>query len=511
MTGLLAAMVFGCTTDFEEINKNPNNTVVGDIRASGMFEPLLYDGANAWLNYTWFWNDELVQFTAFTGGVTRQEHRYSIADANWQSTWNMYTGYANDAAHMYDLAVEQDDKSLQAIAITLKVLHMANLTDMYGDIPYSEAFQIRTPGGTKTPLFDSQKRVYEQMFADLDAANALYATGPVFMKPALDGMYGGDMAKWRKFNNSLYLRLLCRVSGRAEMSVGARMTAMLNDAAQYPVFASNEDNATVKFSGNDPYRNRFALTTEGEFTSSGRKLAQQLIKMTVVTDVDGKQVYEDPRLPIIGKKNPNNAAGLWKGTVAGVTLELQGAADAGTSWLNTAVFCRATAPSYIMDYAEVQFILAEAALKGYIGGGEAAAREYYTRAVTASLEKWGGQGQFSATPVTITADAITTFLESALASWDGAANKEELIGNQKYLALFWVGMEAYHEYRRTGYPTLTIGAGTLNNHILPTRFAFPVTTMATNGGHAQEALDRMGGPNTMTTPVWWSKQAISGK
>ena len=70
--GLTAMLTLGCTSDFEETNTNPNNTSVGDIKASGMFEPLLYNGANAWLNYTWFWNDELIQFTAFTGGTTRQ-------------------------------------------------------------------------------------------------------------------------------------------------------------------------------------------------------------------------------------------------------------------------------------------------------------------------------------------------------------------------------------------------------------------------------------------------------
>ena len=78
------------------------------------------------------------------------------------------------------------------------------------------------------------------------------------------------------------------------------------------------------------------------------------------------------------------------------------------------------------------------------------------------------------------------------------------------MALFWIGMEAYHEYRRTGYPVLTIGKGAIyNDYILPTRFAYPNTTMATNGENAKIALDRMGGENNMKTPVWWSKQAIA--
>lgn len=512
LIGFLAGTVFSCTSDFEEINTNPNRTTVGEIQTSGMFEPLLYNGANAWMNYTWYWNNELIQFTAFTGGTTRQEHRYFISDGNWQSVWNLYTRYANNALHMYDMSLEQEDRSLEAIALTLKVLYMSNLTDIFGDVPYSEAFTARKPNGTTKPKFDSQKEVYEQMFADLLEANAIYATKPIFTKPALDGMYKGNMEQWQKFNNSLYLRLINRISGRTEMNAGAKMTEILNNPGKYPIFSSNTDNATVVFSGNDPYRSQFADTNEGDFTSSGRKLTQQLITMTVLSDDNGNQTYEDPRLTIYGKKNPNinvNPNNIWKGTIGGVSEQDQSDADRGSSWLNAAVFVRADAPGTFMDYAEVQFILAEAALKGKIPGGEAAAKTYYEAAVTASVEKWAEMGQYSELPVTIENTDITTLLTSELASWDLNSNKEELIGNQKYLALFWIGMEAYHEYRRTGYPELTIGNGAVfNDYILPTRFAYPTTTMATNNQNAQEAIQRMGGDNSMKTPVWWSKQAI---
>ncbi len=508
---LSIVLTFSCTADFEEINTNPNKTTVGMIQASGMFEPILYYTAQNWLYNTWFWNDELVQFTAYTGGTTRQEHRYFISDGDWQKFWDMHAKYANNATHMYDLSIKQGDRSLEAIAMTFKVLHMSNLSDMFGDIPYKEAFTGRKPNGTKTPVFDSQKEVFELMFSELEAANDIYAENPIFMKPTMDGMYEGNMEKWRKFNNSLYLRLLCRVSNRQEMNVGAKIQEILDNPDLYPIFESNEDNATVKFSGIDPYRNRFADYLEGSFTSSGRKLTEQLIKMTVITNLAEIQIYQDPRLGIIGKKNtspetnPNN---IWIGTVSGCKEEDQGKFNRGTSWLNTAVFCRAEAPAFFMDYAEVQFILAEAALKGWITGGEAAAKTYYETALRASVNKWAPLGIYAEEQVYITENDINVFLNSELASWEEATNKEELIANQKYLALFWTGMEAYHEYRRTGYPALTIGEGTYNDHILPTRFAYTAITMATNGDNANIALERMGGSNNMKTPVWWSKQAV---
>ncbi|MDO6802372.1 SusD/RagB family nutrient-binding outer membrane lipoprotein [Wenyingzhuangia sp. 1_MG-2023] len=512
-TALLAIISIACTGDFNEINTNPNTTNVGEIQASGMFEPLLYNGANFWQNYTWYWNNELIQFTAFTGGTTRQEHRYFISDSNWQSVWNAYNRYGNNVSHMYDLSIEQENRSLEAIALTLKVLYMSNLTDMFGDIPYSEAFSARKENGTTKPVFDTQKEVYEQLFADLLEANSIYATTPVFLKPSLDGMYGGSMEQWQKFNNSLYLRLLMRVSGRSEMNAGTKISEILNNPSTYPIFTSNQDNATVVFSGNDPYRSQFSDENEGAFTSSGRKLTEQLIKMTVVTDASDQEAFVDPRLPIIGKKNSNvsvNLDNIWKGTIAGVTEQDQGDADRGTSWLNTEVLARADAPGTFMDYAEVEFILAESALKGFIPGGETVAKEHYENAVRASVEKWAVLGQFSQTPVVVSEDDVTALLASELASWDAFTNKYELIGNQKYLALFWVGMEAYHEYRRTEYPELTIGDGTVfNDYTLPTRFGYPTTTLATNAVNSETAISNMGG-NTMKTPVWWSKQAIDG-
>lgn len=511
--GILAFFIQACTADFEEINTNPNKTTVGQIKASGMFEPLLYNGAKFWQNYTWYWNNELIQFTAFTGGTTRQEHRYFISDSDWQRVWNAYNRYGNNVSHMYDLSVEQQDRSLEAIALTLKVLYMSNLTDIYGDIPYSEAFTARKENGTTKPVFETQKEVYEQLFIDLLKANSIYATKPIFIKPSLDGMYNGSMEKWQKFNNALYLRLLMRVSGRTEMNVGAKITEVLNNPATYPIFESNLDNATVVFSGSDPYRNQFADYNEGSFTSSGRKLTEQLIKMTVVKDANNQEIFVDPRLPIFGKKNPNvtvNPDNIWKGTIAGITEQDQSDADRGSSWLNAAVLARADAPGTFMDYAEVQFILAEASLKGLITGGEAAAKQYYENGVTASVEKWAELGQFSETPVVVTNNDVTDLLASDLASWDATTNKEELIANQKYLALFWIGMEAYHEYRRTEYPDLTIGTGAVfNDYTLPTRFAYPTTTIATNAINSAAAISNMGG-NTMKTPVWWSKQAIQG-
>lgn len=507
-----------CTDNFDETNTNPNKVTVesGTLEASAMFEQTLYGGANVQTYYSWFWCDELIQHTAHTGGTTRQEHRYFIGDQNWKSVWNTYAKYASNDVNMINLAEKQGDKVFQAIGLTLKVMFMQNLTDIYGDIPYQEAF--RSQDGIKQPVFDSQENVYQQMCQDLETANAIYATDPKpnNNKKSLDRMYGLDMAKWRKFNNSLYLRLLCRISGRpstivdGNYTVAQKMQQIVDNPEEYPIFTSNEDNATVKFTGIAPYTSEFDPTSykKSDFTTGSYKLTEKMIELMVIKDANNfkNDLYADPRLQIIGTKK----RAYWAGTIAGAAMGTESnTGDSNAAYLNYEQLARNNADEWFMDDAEVEFILAEAALKGLISGGEEVARSHYEAAVRASMLKWSDFAVTLNPDYLITSDNIDAFLTTQLGSWDMAENKAELIANQKYLALFWVGMEDWHEYRRTGLPKLKIGSGCVyNDMILPTRFAYPSTTIATNYDHVQEALHRMGGENDMKTPVWWSKQAI---
>ncbi len=505
---LTVAGMSSCTHDFEPTNTNPNTMVVGDIDPYSLFEPLFYKTAKSmWENYTYKWNDELAQYTAFSGGTTREEHRYKIGDADWSSVWNAYSGYANDAQHMLEQAIKFKDPAARAVATTYKVLLMSNLTDMYGDIPYREAFKARSEGITK-PKLDSQEEVYKLMLADLDSANSLYAKNPEFKKPSMDCMYGGDMAKWRKFNNSLMLRLLCRVSGRAEMNAGELVQKIIDNPSKYPIFTSNDDNATIKYSGVAPYRSTFSTTKESDFTTNSYHISEQMVKLTVEYNEVGLQSYYDPRLDIWAVSGSEG----WKGAIAGCLPEDRNKSNSGAARLNFPVLARPDCQVFYMDYAEVNFILAEMALKNEIAGGETAARSFYESGVRASLEKWAPLGQYSDRPCTITAEDIDKYMSSKLANWDLNDDHAKLIGEQKWLALFWTGMEAYHEVRRTGYPELKIGNGTeYNDYEFPQRFGYPNTTVANNRANVDEALKRMGGENNMRTPIWWSKQAITGQ
>lgn len=508
---LLLGGATACTNDFEEINTDPNKMLVGNLQPYGIFEALFYGMAKQQTSYTYAWNDELAQFTANTGLAAQNVHRYLIIDTNWSTFWNNYAKYGANAVHMYELADKYDDDACRAVALTTKVYLMSNLTDLFGDIPYSEAF--RNSEGIMKPVFDSQKDVYASLLADLETANQLYAKKPTFERPTIDLVYNGDMALWRRFNNSLYLRLLMRVSGREqELGVSEKLRALVQNPSEYPLIRSNAESAMVHNTGVDPYYNYFRPVEKDKssFTTSSYHITQNFLNLTLLAA--GAETEEDPRLSIWAEQASESWG--WKGTVAGCHPTDQKIVDEGTSRLNYAVLVQDNAPAYLLDYSEVEFCLAEAALKGLIDGGEEAARQHYEAAVTASCNKWGQLDYLPADVaenIRMDQEDIDKLLAGKLAGWDQNENKEELIGNQKYLSLFWVGFEAYNELRRTSYPRVIIGPGTaFNNYELPQRMGYPSTTMGTNGANAKVALDRQGGDNTMRTPVWWSYKAING-
>lgn len=503
----MGVMGASCTHDFEEINTDPNKMNVGDLQPYGMFESLLYSSAQNQTYYTWYWNDELVQFTANTSVTGQERHRYLVTDNQCQSLWSNYATKAGNAVHMHDLAVKYDVPACKAVALTLKVYLLSNLTDLFGDIPYAEAF--KGSEGLDRPKFDSQQDVYRQMFAELEEANEIYATKPTFDKASMDIMYSGDMALWRKFNNALYLRLLCRVSGRPEMNAGEKIKEILTDSKKYPVISSNGESATIHNTGVDPYYNYFRPTDldEAKFTKSAYRITEQFLKMTIFNE--GTYTEQDPRLTTWAAKYSNGED--WKGTIAGCNPEDQRAINEGTSLLNYNVLVRDDAPAFLFDYSEILFIYAEAALKGWIDGGDSKARSYYESAVKASCEKWAQLEVYSKVKAPIDNAHINSLLSGRLAGWDNNPNKEKLIAEQKFLSLFWVGMEAYHEIRRTGWPMLTIGPATYaNNNQYPQRLSYPSTTVGSNPDNVAEALSRMGGENNMRTAVWWSIKAITG-
>lgn len=486
-----AALLCSCTKGFEEMNKNPNKMIVGSVSPASLLPDILYNGSSALVSQSYTLANELMQYSV-SSNTTDAYHRFMIPNGVGASLWNNMARWAASANHMESLCTDGTLDNFKAIAITMRSYYMQILTDSFGDVPFTQAFKAMD--GVIKPEFDSQRDIYLKLITDLETANRLY--NPEFAmtdtQKAKDLLYGGDILKWRKFTNSLLFRMLMRVSlcEDAEIDALGRMNRMLQSPSEYPLFANNDDSAILYFSGEDPNLNPYGKTNEVSFSSSRRVGQTILSKMTAASD---------PRLPLYFVQN----GGTWKGCISGgATREETGASSA--AMINKTVVGDYNSPYSLMNYDEILFIKAEAAKRGYIPGGEALAQAMYTEGVEASIRHWSSLPGI-ANPVSEL--AITQYL--AKVSYNGTL---EQILDQKYVALFWCGFEAWADYRRTGLPVLPIAATTMNDHIHPRRLVYPVNTGSTNPENYAAALSvlqtRYHGSDDMKTPVWWSMYRV---
>ena len=487
LPAVLAFALAACDKTFEETNQNPNQNEYGDILASSMLADLVYYTADGEIYRTYQINGELMQYT--TQMYTENIHRYLIRDSYVSGAWNYLARWAADADHMVRLAREQDDPDMEAVGLTMRALNMANLTDIWGSVPLFDAFRGSGYGTEQdvTPAFDTQEEVYRQLLDDLARANRLYsssATTDSFVA-GVDLLYGGDWSRWRKFTNSLRLRLLMRLSNRDDvMHVSDSIAMIVNNPGEHPVFSSNDDGAVLRYTGIEPNVNRFGSTTLANFTSNARRMGSYFIALMDAVD--------DPRLGIYAVQQNNQ----WKGLVSGYPSDETNATNC--AYLNKAVLGDYTSPYAFMKYDEVLFILSEAACRGWIGGS---AEDYYRQAVLASIEWWDGVNP--STVYHVSEAQKTQYLLKV--PYNGSLQR---IIEQKYIALFWVGYQSWCDYRRTGYPRLPIGPGTSNDHELPTRLVYPITLISTNNDNYKAAVARQGADD-MHTVLWWSLKAVT--
>lgn len=480
-----------CTGKFEEYNTNPESPGEGDVDPITLIEELISGCAGDLQHRSWQCHSELMQYTVDVGNSTRY-YVYTFPATIYESLWNTFYIYAANAKEVCTQADKFNDPNLKAIGITLKVMCLSIITDMYGNVPYTEALHMKDDNITQSK-FDEQHAIYEGLIGELLEASKLYVPSQKLLIPSKDLLYGGDMNKWRKFTNSLCLRLCLRLSNRPESIGLTTLKTIVSNPGLYPVFTTTADDAKIAFTGVAPFRGPFGGMTEGNFTVSSHKCSEYFVesiyptydpRRTVWTIQPGELAIGVPS----GYKNPNGT---------------------GCVYMNSSTLKNYNSPAWFMTASEVKFILAEAAYMGYIDGGEATAKKYYEEAIAASINQWA--------PAIGQAD-IDKFINSAggLVSYDGTL---ERILQQKWVSLFMQGFESWNDYRRTGYPRLCIGPDNQNEGILPTRMLYGQTTISTNRTHYEAqvaylkakypsvASGAMGGDN-MKTPVWWSKRAV---
>lgn len=464
---LLGIIVFSCTKDFEEINTDPNNPT--EVRTSYLMtnaqRGILKSNFNTMgMIYSQHWAE-----TQYTG-----TSRY-LGDG--ESSERYYLGPLADLQRIIELNMDEDTKAYAAlsganenqIAICriLKVLVFQMITDIWGEIPYSDALKGRE---NFSPKYDLQEAIYEDLVTELtEAAEQIDLNGR-----GMDGdIIYGNMEAWRLFANSLKMRVGIRMTeANPELAKEA-----LESAFAGGVFASNKDDALYTYlddaNNYNPYYGYFLSASNNAISN---------------TMVDYMDSVDDPRLPVYA--DPAQASNTIVGMPYGVNNSVAGSIPNDEISFPGQAVRQATTKGIIMTYSEVLFIMTEAAQRGWDVGGETA-KTLYHKAITSSMEYWG-----------VDATDITNYLANPEVAYD-SDNFRQSIGDQKWISLYMNGIESWSEWRRLDYPLLKPAPDAVEGREIPRRLAYTQYEEDLNI-HVAEAISRQG-PNVMETRVWWDK------
>lgn len=468
---LTLGLIWSCDDDkYARLNENPKQSeeVPADYLFTSSIETLGDQMASPNVNVNIFrFVDQYLTATTYL-----QEPNYQIRDRNipeYQWT-NMYTNILNDLENAKanvqdgivnstgDLTQEQKDARIAQISV-LEVYVWQVLVDTFGDIPYTDAINVLED---TAPAYDDAATIYESLIEEMKANNDKLATQG--FGAASDKIFGGDMGKWQKFSNSLLLRLGMRLSDVNEtLSQDAVNTAVGNG-----VFDSNDDSALIEFGANPPNTNPLWE----DLVQSGR--SDYVVANTIVNKLND---LEDPRRQAYFDDN------------------LDGAYDGGTyGGSNTyseythigSMFREPTHPGILMDYAEVEFLLAEAAEEG--GYSVSGTQGHYEAGIEASIKYWGGSQS----------DADDYMTQSDVA-FDGT-NANELIATQFWIAMYDNPFQGWYVIRKFDAPDTNLPAAT--EAPLPLRYTYPINEQNLNKDNYDDAASAIGG-DTQQTPLFW--------
>ena len=508
LTGSL--LLSGCTKKFEGFNTDntaiPNNLLKAGGLIIGM-QLSIYGEQNAYqldqnLNADCY-SGYMMSPDPFRGNVNNLT--YFLVDgwnsSPWTDTYSLETGVWWD---LLQSGVNLSAPDQYAVALILKVEAMDRLTDKFGALPYTTAGT--NPEGV---AFNGQDTVYLAMFADLDTAVGnlqTYVAAHPGVEPlaSYDLTYQGNYVEWIKFANSLRLRLAMHIVKADATTAQAQAEKAITNSGG--LLSSPSDDATISGGG---YINPLSvISTSWTDISMGADFGCTL------------NGYHDPRLAVMCMPaTQTNIAGQYEGIRLG-SLITQKPGYTGFSILNTNTCVSASSPMRMMTAAEVDFLMAEGALRNWPGFGSA--QTWYNQGITTSFLQWGVSGAAAyygdATSVpTAYVDPNNSAnnspaVEGITIAWDAAATNEEnleRIITQKWIAMFPEGQEAWTEQRRTGYPHLLTAVtnnsgGTISSTIGIRRLAYPQSIYLTNTVNINAAVaNTLGGADNGGTRLWW--------
>lgn len=492
-----------CDDGFEELNRNPNSPE--KVPASLLLPTILRNGINENAGLAWGLGNVVMQYSAkiqFTN-----EDRY-----NWgpeSSPYNSYYNIMRDVENIKLIAAESGNDNYKGVALVYQSWLYSVLTDSYGDLPYSEATLAKD--GENLPVFDTQESIYQGIISSLNEANDLLDPNGQGIEG--DILFEGDIMRWKKFGNSLLLRIHMRLSDRIDPS-GA-MQAIMNNPAKYPILESNNDNVALQYLADLPNQQPLYTTRSGSFDEY--RLSEKMEGIL--------KSLNDTRLFVYAQPTTASGAGLvgdwddYQGVPNGLADEeaLQYSpsgdpAQGGSNFISriglmfSCSACNSLASpiarqAMLMSYSELQFVLAEARERGFISTGSADA--YYQAGIQASFDYYDARlavGGYTAIGDAVMVDAAY-FAQPDVVYLGTQEEKLKKIATQKWIASFFSGLEAWFDWRRTGFPEITPGPGAVQPSV-PVRFIYPSSVQALNKQNYTEVVKRQGADN-LNTRVWW--------
>jgi hypothetical protein len=465
-------------SDITSLNTNPNSPE--DAPAGPVFTQATQSAVGRWLGSGY--DLRQIEFVAQHLAEVQypDEDRYFRIRATQTQAWfthgtlGAYPTSLEDFRQVIKKGEQLNSPAISAPASIMQQWEFGYLTDSWGDIPYSQA--LAGDSGVVLPAYDAQKDVYTGMFAKLAAASTALATpGPQSLGGA-DVIYGGSTTAWRRFANSLRARYAMRIVNVDPATANTQLTAAL--AAPGGVFASNADNALLTWPGDGVFDNPWA----GNFkTRDDHRMSK--------TFADILLGYSDPRIDIFAQPTvdfTNGVAGAAKyaGQPNGLTAAIAGTYFTSTSRPGAVFYPGVTAygtfggsgakqPSYLMTFAEMSFIKAEAAQRSMGGLVPAQAAAFYNAGITASMNQWG---------ITDGATIATYLARSGVAYTPGVAGLRQ------------IAIQA-------GPAAITVPNSVAG---VPRRLEYPTSEISVNGANVAAAVARQG-PDALLTRIWWDK------
>lgn len=541
---VLGGMACSCSDDYmEDLNTDPSKASSIDPNAQLTTAELQTYGdlgmVEIYRNYIYAFTQQLMG----CWNTTNYGGRHTVDNNEMSRIWTSFYPKAikNVTDAIYRSSEEENRTNINAALRIYRVYLMSIITDIYGDVPYSEA-GLGYLEEKYNPRYDTQEEIYNNFFVELKDAGAALAAGGD--KITGDVIYNGDVAKWKKLANSLRLRFAMRISKVAPKKARQEFEDAL--AADGGVFAGNEDDALIKymdisfsfgqdsytdyrgnalsqlFFGNDPANNPSYLCSTffnqlyntgdprtfmiGRFYYDGLMSSTKPDNRIDLTDeIIEKGIQMNPCVPGSFSYDPwptGYDSDIMKEIAkTNPSVETTMARETEPKLANN--FLKGDNPGVVMTYAEVNFLKAEAALNGWNVGGETA-EQLYSKGVRAAMDFLTDNYGYDR----ISDDDFNTYMENnGIGHTD--AQKREAINTQAWILHFTNPAECWANVRRSGYPRLKspaeygYGQYLTGGTEIPVRLCYPTLESSYNKSGYEEALERMGGTNSWNTPVWW--------